>query len=295
MRIGILMRVFAVLEELVETEVQKAMNAVLHLVEMRRSFPEIGTILLVVPTDKRFIDADCGETAEALREKLTTHQGVVVVESPIGDISCLAMNFGFRNLERSGHTHTWTFSATIHSYVNETVIRAMLHPLATGARIVPLAVGDERLRKFVLNGRPLGTCTIWENESLGVVGGFNPIASRPMRVEDSLLPQRQYVDDLMGTARSAQYVPFGGMEEMLTTLMIIQHYGRCIAPVDPTGVVAGEWMQPITEERMSRETQKLLSKIQRTIALSMMFNAGPGVFRLGILSGYEPKAEDIDF
>jgi hypothetical protein len=54
-------------------------------------------------------------------------------------------------------------------------------------------------------------------------------------------------------------------------------------------------MQPITEERMSRETQKLLSKIQRTIALSMMFNAGPGVFRLGILSGYEPKAEDIDF
>ncbi|MFZ3032082.1 MAG: hypothetical protein WA082_03530 [Candidatus Moraniibacteriota bacterium] len=170
----------------------------------------------------------------------------------------------------------------------------MLQALQRGALIVPLAI--EPHRRFVLNGRPLGTCTIWENQALFNVGGFNLMAARPRKKELGPQAGTRWIEDYWPSKRQVVSHVIGGMEEVYPTIQLIRQYKRpIVAPIDPRGIIQGDWVQPTDLERRLREEQKRATKFSRWIQLSTLMDAGPGFCLSGIMDGYRPAPEDIDF
>lgn len=294
--IGVVIRVFAVRPELAPSESKKALTAVRDLIALNKNFtqPVFQQITLVVSTDERYIDSDCGLMLELLRRGTARWRkhNVVVSEAPVGDISCCAMNHGCYETALSGHEYSFTVSSTITSYLNVAIVSRMLIALEKGALVVPLAIGEHR--GFVLNGRPLGTCTIWKNRELFNIGGFSLVAARPLKNLQKDRARTRWIEDYWPSRGELIQYSLGGMEEVYAVIELIRLYGRCVAPIDPKGIADGIWIRPIDPERAAREDFKIKTKFSRFLSIATHMGVGPSFCLSGIMDGYGPEKEDID-
>src|SRR3989344_9647368 len=100
--IGLVLRAFSPKPELVD----KTVRQLLDVVRAAKSLEVNGAAVfsridVMIATDRRYVDFDCGLTATALRQRATSDL-FEVTEGKEGDLYCGLLNAGFYNQIRAG-------------------------------------------------------------------------------------------------------------------------------------------------------------------------------------------------
>lgn len=256
-KIGLNLRVYAPKPELVEKVVADTM-AVVERASTMELFgrPVIEYVNLLVQSDKRFVDCDCGKTVAALEHEIggrANHvNGLIVglVEFTSGDLYVGANNEGVQYCEGAGMTHAMFLSAGLLDYFVPANMALVIEALECGALATGVAM--EPFVDSVMAGRLLDTFDVWQIQSLKSVGGFDLLAAQPRKSEIKGISQLYYKEG------NDWVYTYAGVEEMVPLIRLVRKYGTCIAPIMPA--VKGEWKISDDPEVRERERKKILSK-----------------------------------
>lgn len=190
---SVVVRVYTPKREEVVERVDRAMGHAQHFLKVRKQFPALSRLVLLVPNDY-----DCGDTLGALLERLSAKGlfGNVVPYGPLGHHSCEVLNFGMSAAAKDS-SHALIVSGKAMSYLTVPVMRAIDEAFTNGAKAVGIAADE--LKELVLVGRIQNTFAAWELDALNKVGNFDSKT---------------------------------GVEEIAPLVRLVREFGKCIAPIN---------------------------------------------------------------
>ena len=277
-RVGLILRAYAPKPNLVEKTVNQVIEVARRLYPLEiqgcRVFSRMD---VMIASDRRCVDFDCGLTADALRQKdeVILFQ---VTEVKEGDLYCGLLNAGFYNQIRDGIDYTMNLSHGVLSYITPENMGAMLQALERGARVTGLALNE--FAESILEGRILDTCDIWHCESWMRVGGYDIRGAQPRPNDRSWGWVRDMPD---GEEKDWSYTT-AGVEEMIPLINLVRLFGPCIAPVRPLG--GGTWVIPDDPEIRAREEKKLRTKYDRQVRAAALEGVNLSFLKHGVMPEY---------
>jgi hypothetical protein len=246
--------------------------------------PFFTRVDVLVWTDKRFQDRDCGLTAALLRKELPAAQDgipVTIHEVDHGDIFCGILNYGVAMQMAHGITHSLVMSPDAASYLTPDAVADFSAAIDAGARAAGLATHE--LADSVMQGRFTNTFSLWETSALLTVGGFDLIAAKP-------------ADDRVGTflrswslTEEETTYALAGVEEIIPLIRLVDVYGPCIAPIRLRTDAPQQYVVPdaaTQPELFRRHTMKMEKKMQRQAAMAASAGADLDYLKGGILPAY---------
>jgi hypothetical protein len=155
---SVMLRVHAAQKGDVTAEVNHAVSQVRQILAVRKEFPALKQILLLVP----FV-ADCGHTCAALRSRFSDEElrGEVTICSPCDNQNLWALNAGIA-LAKPEASHLIVIAATLHLFDQA---------FENGAKVAGVASGE--LRHVVLDGCISNNFAAWDVQALVAIGGFD--------------------------------------------------------------------------------------------------------------------------
>lgn len=294
---GLLMRVFSAKKELVLEQVKRAIEAVRYASYIhsygRNVFSRVD---ILIPSDERFHDSDCGATASALRDfvKQTFIRlsfDIQIHEVRRGDIFCSVLNYGVAHHLRCGIEYSVVLSPQVADYLNYETMDAMLRAIEEGAKVVGVALDE--LSEGILKGRIANTFAVWNNLALMTVGGFDLRARKP-RKDEKLVPY------LRGWSKEKEekdgngevYYHQAGVEEIPPLIRLVELFGPCIAPILSQGANAKRWVAPDPvkdPEGYARHLKKMGTKTERQAAHAAALGADLSYLEGGVMPKYRQK------
>lgn len=260
-RIGAILRIFATKAVDVQKRVDMARETVRRLLAANANGLRIvDQIEIVIWTDPRFPDADCGETLGAMRQEFGSDADVVVSECKHGDLFCGLLNRACADLYARGMTHALIISPDASGYISDETLTEMVNVASVdGIKVTGVAI--EELQQSVCDGRVANTFALWDIASLLTVGGFD---LRAAKVIDPAAAPRYF--HYKGKDEVLQ-----GVEEVLTLVRLVETFGgQPIGVVLPRGngetmryIVPDEATQP---ELYARHVKKMGTKLERQAA-----------------------------
>lgn len=257
--IGAILRVYATKAEDVQKRVDMTREAVqrMRAANFKRK-RIVDLIRIVVWSDSRYPDADCGATVAAMLREFRLEHDVEVCECRYGDLFCGLLNRACAELYARGMTHALITSPDAFHYFNSETMFEMVNVASLeGVRVTGVAI--EELQETVCSGRIANTFALWEIGSLLTVGGFD---LRAAKVSDPATAQRFFLSS------EGRKEPLQGVEEILPLVRLVETYGgKPIGVVLPRG--NGEVMRyvvpdPVTQpELYARHMKKMGTKVQR--------------------------------
>jgi hypothetical protein len=243
----------------------------------------ISRIDILIPTDKRYKDSDCGETADFLKKfNPNNGNGFYVTEVLKGDNFCSILNDGMMLQARNGMDFAIIASSEASSYVTKETVTAIIDAAIDGALVVGVAINE--LAPSVRDGRAANTLTMWHIDSLMGVGGFDLRAAKPMDEKSTV-----WIDDGAGNRIKAQ-----GAEEVIPIARIFMKFGRpCIASVEPQGegIQRYEVPDPITHpEAHATHVRKIGTKEPRQKYFASLVGCDFEFIKSGVMPGYGWRA-----
>ena len=220
---------------------------------------------ILVPMNQKFVDVDCGGTAEAIKNRIS--EGlfnclpIPTVHEVETDIFCGALNGAMVEQLRRGCTHSLIVSSGCAEYITPENMRLIFEAFTVkGARATGLAITE--LAESIMKGQLANTVAGYHIASALTCGGFD-LAAANARVESKAQSYlRGYADG------KDQFVAVQGVEEIRFLLRLVELYGECILPILPT---SGRWeaADPTKDPvRYQRDLIKMLSKLPRKMALA---------------------------
>ncbi len=259
-RKGLILRSFASKEEDVERRVAQVREAVglaqSIVIEGRLGFDRIDIMIFV---DTRFGErADCGLTAEAMRAAFAGDDRVHVQAEP-GDLFCGLLNNAIGIQMSDGVQYSTILSPDACGYLNEETLAAVCQACDEGALAAGVAIDE--FAETVREGRLANTFCCWSNKALASVGLFDNRAAMP--VDDRRANYRMGWSIERG---EPFYYAQAGVEEILPLALMVEQYGKCLAPIMPRGAGLKKYEVPDQQARpdlWARHQSKLGTKIPR--------------------------------
>ncbi len=251
--------------------------------------PVFSRIDVMVWENKRYPDADCGQTGMALVDAKIQDEFSPIVEVHSireGDIFCGILNEGVAlQLGLSGVDYTLIASTEAVSYLNDETVAEMISAVSDErVRVVGVALNE--LAESVLAGRVSNTMALWHTFSLMSVGGFDLRAAKPVNEQSA-----HYLKGADSRGAPVFY-QLAGVEEILPLARLVDVYGQCIAPILPrgSGVKHYQVPDPVTQpELYARHIAKLATKYERQVALAASAGYDLSHLKAGVLPGYGKK------
>ncbi len=256
--VGVILRTFASNPQDVEKRAKMTVEAINSLEGLA------SRIDVLIHADKRFAekDRDCGQLADAILKHggIRNGAGLAVQEVHHGDLFCGLLNFGIAQQSRFGCEYSLILSPDAASYATRETMDEVLAAASQGALAVGVAIGE--LSQSIREGRLANTFCLWHNQSLQTVGGFDLKAAKP--VDDRLAHYMRGSSD----GREVYY-QLAGVEEVIPLARMVEHFGPCIAVVEPKGGGAAyEVPDPVTQpELYKRHLSKFGTKFERQATL----------------------------
>ena len=256
-KIGALLRVYTQNAHSISSVVQGVASAIETLARAG-----IDDIQIVVWAERNNRAADCGETFEALEERLMSRSGVHFIKVVEGDLFVDALNQGVAAQRERGITHSLILSWEAASAVDGNILDTIKKALEEGALVVGVALPE--LAEFVEQGAVMNTCALWDLDALEAVGGFDTRDTKPREVHH------------YGGSNA-------GIGEFLPMLKMVKHFGRPIlAVVRPTRRSA----IAVPLERQELQRQKLESKSRRIAGMLAQTGYTWNDLHAAIMPGY---------
>jgi len=253
-KIGLLLRTYAGKEEDIPRRLEMVKEAVDTSFRAKVDDRQvIWRVDVLIPSDKRYKDCDCGKTAEILREKFNAGNGFYVTEVQAGDNFCSIINDGLMIQARHGMDYSLIMSSEVFPYMNSEVMTAIIDAACNGARAIGIAINE--LTQSIMEGRIANTFALWHIDSLMGVGGFDLRAAKPMMAETGT-----YLDNGV-----KPYV-LQGVEEMIPLVRMVRKFGPCIAPLMPRGEGIQQYVVPTDPAALAVHMTKMGTKMQRQTA-----------------------------
>lgn len=290
---GLIIRSFASTPELVPDQVNKVVNLVKRALETRiEGMFLFRRIDVLIPTDGRFGDCDCGDTSKELRKVLYELEDstprTFVSEVTHGDIFCGVLNYGITRQLKHGIDYSMIVSTQVSSYFNNETIEKMLEAIDSGALVVGIALNE--LTDSIMAGRIANTFALWNNESLMSVSGFDLRAAKPRKDNKTTLflegwsPEKEEKE-----GDGSVFYHLAGVEEIIPLIRIVRTFGNKIAPIFPQGKNAKEWVAPNPKDDpigYARHLKKMGTKLQRQTAFAAFENADLSLLEGGVMPQY---------
>ncbi|MEK9174834.1 MAG: hypothetical protein AAB725_02585 [Patescibacteria group bacterium] len=273
MRTAVLIRAFASKPEFVEKTLEAVVRTIDRLFELQQA-NQVHMVYVLVPSDGRYGDSDCGEIAKAIN-RMNYHR-VLVVET-LSDVFCGTLNLGIAEALSVGSTHGLIVSSGVSDYITNENMGAIREAHAGGALVTGLAIAE--LRDSIMAGRIANTFASWDLKKLVMVGGFDLRAAKP-RKDDKLVHYMQ------GKAEGDKevYYHLAGVEEIIPLIRLTRQCGRCIAPIVPGG--DAEWKLPTDPEGLERHIKKIGTKFARQATFAALEGAELALLEDGVMGGY---------
>lgn len=230
-------------------------------------------------------EADCGELAPALRDLYGASSFIKIHEVRSGDLFCAILNYGIAMQMRGGCDYSVIASAEANPYWSSDVPLQMVQAACAGARAI--GVGINELAAATIEGRISNTFAMWHNESLATVGLFDFHAAKP---RDDRHAHYMKGTDADGNVR---FYHLGGVEEMIPLARLVDTFGACIAPIEPSDPNLRYILpDPATNPKeWERHMAKFGTKLERQIAHLALIGRDLSHLRGGVMSGYGWKAD----
>lgn len=232
--------------------------------------PLVRRFDLMVWTDQRFqklvgegtsqahleLEADCGETAPALRKQFKGNRQVAIHEIDRGDLFVDCLNDGLAEQVARGMQWSIILSAEARSYVTPPTLTGVVEVACQGARAVGVAIDE--LAPSIMKGRLANTFAMWHLRSLLGVGGFDHRAAKPVHVKDLYyLRSWNFKDD------AEEFYSCEGVEEIFPLVALGRRFGPCLGPIYPVAP-NGEYILPSADPALlERHRKKMESKERR--------------------------------
>ena len=243
--------------------------------------PFFSRIDIVVPTNQRYVDHDCGKTKDALVKRLKAHRQVFIQEVP-GDAFSASKNIGFGIQLRHGVDYTMTLSPEARGYLNQATIDAITDAVCHGALAIGVAIGE--LEQSILEGRLAGTFAMWHTAAMFSVGGFDMAAAGRTMEDREVL----YVKGWSREIDTEVYYATAGVEEVVPLAYLVDLYGPCIAPLLPCGEGVKRYQLPTDHALLERHRQKMGTKFERQFAHLFRIRRDPSWLKGGVMPQYRP-------
>ena len=264
--VGLNLRIYAPKAELVSKTVEQVVGVIKRARGMCVGGENVfSRIDVLVQSDPRYIDCDCGKTADALTYRLrntgTSEVGTRVANITHGDLYVGANNEGIRMQREAGMDYSMFLSPGLLDYFVEENMALIVEALNRG--VLAAGIAMEPFVNSVMEGRLLDTFDIWRIESLMSIGGYDPLAAQPTKVEKArkeTSPLFSIEHDQVSGADEYVYT-YAGVEEMIPLIRLARKYGACIAPIIPA--VKGGWTIQYDPDVVRRERLKIISKESR--------------------------------
>ena len=282
-KVGMILRVYATKPEdasnrvsMIEKAVAAARNATVD------GKPLIQRIDVLVWSDQNYKDADCGQTAGALRQKFTDEKNLFVSEVKHGDIFCGILNYGVVHQLRHGCDYSLIVSAEAFSYMTPQTMEAMIDAACAGARAIGVAINE--LTQSIKDGRVANTFAMWHNESLMTVGGFDLRAAKPANEFST-----HYMKGWSQEKGEHVFYHLAGVEEVIPLARLTETFGPCIAPILPSGEGVQQYRVPDpvkSPELWQRHNSKMGTKLERQTALLASIGIDINFLKGGVMPEY---------
>lgn len=280
--VGLILRTFATKPEDVAARVKQVRELVDTVGGIRiAGTPVLKRIDVPVFADKRFGSrADCGDTADALKQEFRFDSLVTIHVVAHGDLFCGLLNFGVAQQLRHRVDYSLIMSSEARSYCNQETIEALLSAMMKGAKASGVAINE--LTDSIMKGRLANTFAMWDNMALLTVGGFDLRAAMP--VDD------RAAHHVRGVIEGEDvYYAIAGVEEVIPLARLVEVYGPCIAPIRSRGDGVQVYQVPDQEtqrELWGRHTKKMGTKLQRQLAHLFAIRMDPSILEYGVMDGY---------
>ncbi len=238
-RVGALLRVYSYTPEAVDEQVSSAIEALKRLLVLRAGDRAVfSRIDFLVSSDQDFEDADCGLTAEALRNAVHTEfldAPVTIFEIKKGDVNCMLLNYGVANQLEDRISYSMILSHSAASFATQETAHRLLAAMYNRARVCGVAM--DTLAPFVRKGLIMNTFAMWHNKSLMTVGGFDLLAAKPRIVNANEKEKVTSFSDVKASRHGDGTVEYlaAGCEEIIPLTRLVDFFGPCISVVEPTG------------------------------------------------------------
>lgn len=282
-KVGMILRVYATKAEDVPNRVGMIEKAV---VAARKAMVDgkslIQRIDVLVWRDQNYKDADCGQTAEALRQKFAAEKNLFVSEVRHGDVFCGILNYGVVHQLRHGCDYSLIVSAEAFSYMTPETMEAIMGAACKGALAIPVAITE--LTESVLEGRGANTFMMWHNESLMTVGGFDLRAAKPANEFSA-----HYMKGWSQEKGEPVFYHLAGVEEVIPLARLTETFGPCIAPILPSGEGIQRYQAPdpaTSPDLWQRHISKMGTKLERQSALLATIGCDISFLKGGVMPEY---------
>lgn len=280
-RFGLVLRTFATKE----ADVPNRVAAIKKMVEKACGLqvggrPFFARVDVLVWADARYKDADCGKTADALRDEFHG-TGVQVHEFKHGDVFCGILNYGIALQTRNRVDYSLVASTEAQSYLTLETVEDMLAAIDNGALAVGVAINE--LTQSVMEGRLANTMCLWHNLGLMSAGGFDLRAAKP--VDDRVA---HYMKG-WSAEKGEVFYHLAGCEEVIPLVRLVEAHGPCLAAIRPRGEGTQTYVvpDPVTQpELYARHLAKMGTKFERQSALLAAIGCDLSYLKGGILPAY---------
>lgn len=273
---GLVLRVFAPKSELVASQCDKNLALAHKAAAMHIGSKKIfKSILIMVVSDTRRIDHDCGESATYLKEQLKLNRcPQISVHAPSrADIFCGILNEAAEELKTRRCNYMAVFSNAAADYLDLQYMNDASRAFQNGAVAVGLAITE--LQESILKGALANTAMIWDLRELGSVGGFDHFAEQPYKQgHKGLLTDERLVHWVQGKREDGKdaFYACAGVEEIIPLIRLARKHDRpCIAPIMPS---SGKiWELPTDPDQLARHLNKMTLKTVRQELMANHVNA----------------------
>lgn len=285
-RVGALLRIFASSPEVVEYQIQSALNAAKKLEALKIGQIKVfSRIDFLVSSDSRFEDCDVADITQKLREKISTtfpdEKHIRVLEIKQGDIFCILLNYGIVNQLEDRVPYSFIISHTADRYITQENISTMLSAMQNKARVAGLQI--DTLKEQIAKGRVINTFIVWHNKSLLSVGGFDLRAAKPLKghVCKTVTGVCSYEKATTFTKREYH---IAGCEEVIPLIRMINIFGKCISPIPATNTEKIWGPDSISDpEGYERHLNKIATKTERQEHFAKLMGVTTDYLQDGIL------------
>ena len=239
---------------------------------------------ILIWSDERYKESDCGKTASVLRGIFANDKDVFIHEIKHGDIYCGILNYGIAHQLRYGHVdYSIIASSEAYSYMTEETFESITEAACNGARIIGVATNE--LAQSVLEGRVANTFAMWHNESLMTVGGFNFRVAKPIDGVPAIEVEAWHEN-------LNRFVKFKlvGEEELITSFEMVKLLNEpCIAPVIASCMEGAEYIVPDKKSNYDKwihHESKMCTKEIRATGILGMVNCDKSFLKGGVMPKY---------
>ena len=286
--VGLILRVFATKAEDVAKRVAQTKQLVEKAIAMKVGNKNVfSAIDILVWNDDRYQDADCGLTADALRDAFQstpfTAKGFAVVSThdfKRGDLFCGILNYGVVSQLAKRIRYSCIMSPEAIDYLTTENLTAMIGAFNNDVAVAGLAINE--LTESVLEGRIANTFAIWDNRALMSVGGFDLRAAKPRDDRTAHYLRGWHAE------KGDVFYHLAGCEEVIPLAHLVDLLGPCIAPILPTDRTAQyQAPNPATEPDLwARHLSKLGTKTERQSALLASVGYDLSYLKGGVIPAY---------